>query len=107
MCSDCRSRDENAAGEQVTAGTAVPPGHVVHVVHVTERVLAWPLIAVVKVYQFTLSPVLGRQCRFAPTCSWYALDALRKYGGVRGGWMMVKRLARCHPFSKGGYDPVV
>lgn len=71
-----------------------------------ERVLAWPLIALVKVYQFTLSPVLGRQCRFAPTCSWYALDALRKYGGVRGGWMTVKRLSRCHPFSKGGYDPV-
>ena len=72
-----------------------------------ERVLAWPLIVLVKVYQFTLSPVIGRHCRFSPTCSWYALDALRKYGGVRGGWMTVKRLARCHPFSKGGYDPVV
>lgn len=71
------------------------------------RVVAWPLIVLVKIYQFTLSPVLGRQCRFYPTCSWYALDALRTYGGFRGGWMMMKRLARCHPFSKGGYDPVV
>ncbi|MFY7896598.1 MAG: membrane protein insertion efficiency factor YidD, partial [Phycisphaerales bacterium] len=42
-----------------------------------------------------------------PTCSWYALDALRRHGGFRGGWMTFKRLARCHPFSKGGYDPVV
>lgn len=104
MCGDCRDREVSAAGEKVAAGAVVPS---VHVVHVMERVLAWPLIAMVKVYHFTLSPVLGRQCRFAPTCSWYALDALRKYGGVRGGWMTVKRLARCHPFSKGGYDPVV
>jgi uncharacterized protein len=71
-----------------------------------ERLLAWPLIALVKVYQFTLSPILGRQCRFHPTCSWYALDALRRHGGLRGGWLTLKRLATCHPFSKGGYDPV-
>lgn len=75
-------------------------------VSAVERVLAWPLIGLVKVYQFTLSPLLGRQCRFQPTCSWYALDALRRYGGVRGGWMTLKRLGRCHPFSHGGYDPV-
>jgi len=72
-----------------------------------ERVAAWPLIVLVKIYQFTLSPILGRQCRVYPTCSWYALDALRRHGGFRGGWMTFKRLARCHPFSKGGYDPVV
>ena len=70
------------------------------------RVTALPLIALVKLYQFTLSPLLGRQCRFSPTCSWYALDALRHHGALRGGWMALKRLARCHPFSKGGYDPV-
>lgn|GEM_PF-273138 len=70
------------------------------------RVLTWPLIALVKVYQFTLSPILGRQCRFHPTCSWYALEALRRYGAFGGAWMAARRLARCHPFSAGGYDPV-
>lgn len=70
------------------------------------RAAAWPLIVLVKLYQFTLSPVLGRQCRFHPTCSWYALEALRTFGGFRGGWMALRRLGRCHPFSKGGYDPV-
>lgn len=70
------------------------------------RAVAWPLIVLVKVYQFTLSPVLGRQCRFHPTCSWYGLEALRMYGGFKGTKLLVARLARCHPFSKGGYDPV-
>lgn len=70
------------------------------------RWLALPIIALVKVYQFTLSPLLGRQCRFYPTCSWYALEALRTHGGVKGGWLTLRRLARCQPFSAGGYDPV-
>ncbi len=70
------------------------------------RLLAWPLIGLVKVYQFTLSPFIGRQCRFSPTCSWYALEALRTHGAWRGGWLAARRLVRCHPFSKGGYDPV-
>ncbi|GDX97921.1 hypothetical protein LBMAG48_03250 [Phycisphaerae bacterium] len=71
-----------------------------------QRVLAWPLIALVKLYQFTLSPIMGRQCRFYPTCSWYALEALRTHGPLRGTWLTIKRLARCHPFHQGGYDPV-
>jgi uncharacterized protein len=72
------------------------------------RVLALPMIGVVKLYQLTLSPVTGRQCRFHPTCSWYALEALRLHGGVRGGWLTLRRLARCHPFTKldTPYDPV-
>lgn len=73
---------------------------------VAARVAAWPLIVLVKVYQFTLSPFIGRQCRFSPTCSWYALEALRVHGGFRGAWLTVKRVGRCHPLSKGGYDPV-
>ncbi|HYF15080.1 MAG TPA: membrane protein insertion efficiency factor YidD [Phycisphaerales bacterium] len=68
--------------------------------------LALPAIALVKTYQFTLSPLMGRGCRFHPTCSWYMLGALREHGLFRGGWMGAKRLCRCHPFHPGGYDPV-
>ncbi|MFO0832202.1 MAG: membrane protein insertion efficiency factor YidD [Phycisphaerales bacterium] len=68
--------------------------------------MALPLILLVKVYQFTLSPFMGRQCRFSPTCSWYALEALRTHGAFRGGLLAARRLGRCHPFGKGGYDPV-
>ncbi|ADK83650.1 protein of unknown function DUF37 [Desulfarculus baarsii DSM 2075] len=64
--------------------------------------LAWLLV---RAYQLTLSPLLGRQCRFLPTCSDYALDALRKYGFWRGCAKAAIRLAKCHPFHPGGYDP--
>lgn len=67
---------------------------------------AWPFIALIKLYQFTLSPLLGRQCRFHPTCSWYGLEAYRRFGAAKGTRLTMRRLARCHPFSKGGYDPV-
>lgn len=65
-----------------------------------------PFIAAIKLYQFTLSPILGRQCRFTPTCSWYGLEAYRTYGPVRGTWMTIRRVLRCNPFVRGGYDPV-
>jgi uncharacterized protein len=65
-----------------------------------------PLVALIKAYQVTLSPIVGRQCRFHPTCSWYALEALRTHGPWRGSWLTLRRLGRCHPWSKGGYDPV-
>jgi putative membrane protein insertion efficiency factor len=58
-------------------------------------------------YSIALSPFLGPCCRFAPSCSTYANEALRRYGLVRGGWMTVRRLLRCHPFHPGGWDPVV
>lgn len=67
---------------------------------------SWPFMALIKLYQFTLSPVLGRQCRFHPTCSWYGLEAYRRFGPIRGSWLTLRRLARCHPFHPGGYDPV-
>ncbi|MBS0188072.1 MAG: membrane protein insertion efficiency factor YidD [Planctomycetes bacterium] len=70
------------------------------------RIAAVPLLAGVRLYQWTLSPLLGGQCRYWPTCSHYAAEALKQYGGFRGGWMATKRVCRCHPFSKGGYDPV-
>ena len=63
------------------------------------------LIALVRVYQWTLSPFIGRQCRFTPTCSNYFIEAVQKYGAVRGAWRGFLRVCRCHPFHPGGYDP--
>ena len=64
------------------------------------------LILAITIYQLTLSPFLGRQCRYEPTCSVYAEQALRRFGVLRGGWLAVKRLGRCHPWGGAGYDPV-
>jgi putative membrane protein insertion efficiency factor len=63
------------------------------------------LIAAVRGYQWTLSPLVGRYCRFQPTCSAYFIEAVQKYGAVRGTWRGLKRIGRCHPFHPGGYDP--
>jgi len=63
-------------------------------------------MAVVRGYQLTISPVLPPACRFTPTCSQYALEAIQRYGAVRGAWLATRRLARCHPFHPGGFDPV-
>ncbi|NBB52142.1 membrane protein insertion efficiency factor YidD [Rhizobium sp. CRIBSB] len=57
-------------------------------------------------YKVTLSPLIGQSCRFLPTCSDYARDALILHGPVRGGWLAAKRLCKCHPFGASGYDPV-
>ena len=67
------------------------------------RILATSLI---RLYQWTVSPLLGPACRFYPSCSSYALEAIERYGVARGGWLAMKRLARCHPFNPGGIDPV-
>ena len=64
------------------------------------------LMAPVRLYQMTLSPLIGRQCRFVPTCSNYFLEAVQKHGALRGGWMGLRRILRCQPLCKGGYDPV-
>ena len=70
----------------------------------------WPLamlmLAVIRLYQLTLSPLVGRHCRFQPTCSRYAAEAIRRFGAVRGGVMAVRRIGRCHPWGGGGWDPV-
>jgi putative membrane protein insertion efficiency factor len=61
---------------------------------------------VIRAYQIAISPFLPRACRFAPTCSHYALQALERHGVMRGGWLAARRLGRCHPLHPGGYDPV-
>jgi uncharacterized protein len=60
----------------------------------------------IRLYQWTLSPLLGPKCRFHPSCSQYSLEALERFGLLRGGWLALRRLGRCHPFHPGGYDPV-
>jgi uncharacterized protein len=64
------------------------------------------LIGLVRFYQYAISPLFGRRCRYFPTCSEYTLDAVQKYGAAKGGWMGAKRICRCHPWHPGGYDPV-
>ena len=64
------------------------------------------LRGLVLAYRWLISPVLGQRCRYLPTCSEYALTALDRHGAVRGGWLTLKRLGRCHPWGGSGYDPV-
>lgn len=63
------------------------------------------VIAAVRAYQVFLSPLLGAHCRFQPTCSQYCIEAIHRYGVVRGGLKSLRRIARCHPWHSGGYDP--
>ena len=68
--------------------------------------MARVLLALVAAYRYLLSPMLGRSCRFFPSCSEYAMEALARHGALRGTWLTVRRVARCHPWHPGGYDPV-
>jgi putative membrane protein insertion efficiency factor len=63
-------------------------------------------MALIRLYQLTLSPILPPACRFTPTCSRYAYEALDRFGFFKGGWLAIKRIGRCHPFHPGGHDPV-
>lgn len=67
---------------------------------------AYVLSLPIRAYRLIFSPWVGHNCRYQPTCSQYALEALEKHGGFRGGWLTVKRIARCHPWAQCGYDPV-
>ena len=62
--------------------------------------------ALIKAYRYTISPLLGPRCRFYPTCSAYALEAIELHGSIRGIWLTLRRIARCHPWHEGGCDPV-
>lgn len=68
--------------------------------------LAKPLIGLVRLYQLCISPFLPPSCRFYPTCSCYAIEALRRHGVFKGAWLAMRRIGRCHPWQPGGHDPV-
>ena len=64
------------------------------------------LLALLRFYRYAISPMLGRNCRFVPSCSEYAVEAVQRHGAMKGGWLATRRVCRCHPFNGGGYDPV-
>jgi putative membrane protein insertion efficiency factor len=70
------------------------------------KLLAFPFILIIKMYQLLVSPILPANCRYQPTCSHYTVEALKKYGIFKGGWLGIKRISRCHPWGSSGYDPV-
>jgi len=70
------------------------------------KVFALPLRGLVWLYRYTISPLIGANCRFQPTCSAYAEEALREHGAFKGGWLALRRIGRCHPWGGSGYDPV-
>ena len=74
--------------------------------HPIATILAWPLLGLVWLYRNVISPLIGANCRYHPTCSTYAAEALRRYGAFRGGMLAVRRIGRCHPWGGSGYDPV-
>jgi len=69
------------------------------------RLPTWGLILMARVYQITLGPILGGHCRFTPTCSAYFIEAVGKYGALKGVWRGILRVCRCHPWHQGGFDP--
>lgn len=70
------------------------------------KIIALPFLLLVKAYQVFISPLFPSSCRFTPTCSHYTYEALKKYGVIKGGWLGIKRISRCHPWGGSGYDPV-
>jgi putative membrane protein insertion efficiency factor len=71
-----------------------------------KNLFALPLIWLVRIYQYAISPMLARSCRFHPSCSEYAVEALQRHGALKGSWLAMRRVGRCHPWHPGGYDPV-
>lgn len=74
-------------------------------IRLISKVVVAGLSLLIRLYQITISPLLGPACRFHPSCSRYMIEALAKYGVFQGGWKGLKRLSRCHPWNPGGYDP--
>ncbi|HJN06951.1 MAG TPA: membrane protein insertion efficiency factor YidD [Bacteroidales bacterium] len=70
------------------------------------RVIGSLFIFIIRIYQYTLSPFIGRSCRYTPSCSNYSVDAVTKHGPLKGGWLSIKRIASCNPWGGSGYDPV-
>ena len=70
------------------------------------KILIYPLIFIIKIYQFILSPLIGKNCRYLPTCSEYAIESLRLHGLLRGSFFTIRRILKCHPFGGHGFDPI-
>ncbi|MBV6484609.1 MAG: putative membrane protein insertion efficiency factor [Flavobacteriales bacterium] len=70
------------------------------------KLLSKFFVLLIRFYQLSISPMLGQNCRYDPTCSQYAIDALKKYGVIKGGWLGIKRISSCHPWGGHGHDPV-
>lgn len=73
---------------------------------VIKQILIFPFVVLIRFYQYVISPAIGPKCRFTPTCSHYGVEALKKYGPVKGLWLTIKRVSKCHPWGGSGYDPV-
>ncbi len=67
---------------------------------------SWLFLGIIRLYQLLLSPLLGASCRFSPTCSQYGIEAIKKHGPFKGGWLTLKRIGSCHPWGRHGHDPV-
>lgn len=70
------------------------------------KLMALPMVMLIRIYQYVISPWLGPKCRFSPSCSNFAIEALQTHGLMRGGWLASRRVLRCNPWHSGGYDPV-
>lgn len=95
-----KSAHDTAQGAHDTE--AQPVGHQEGKMTLPQRIF----LAIITFYQKYISPQLGSNCRYYPTCSHYTYEAIARYGVARGGWMGMRRIGRCHPFAKGGFDPV-
>jgi uncharacterized protein len=71
-----------------------------------QKMMQWILVGLIRIYQAVLSPLLGPSCRHVPTCSNYTIEAIREWGALKGTWLGVKRISKCHPWGTSGYDPV-
>jgi putative membrane protein insertion efficiency factor len=73
---------------------------------ILKKILIAPFLLLIRFYQIAISPYLPSNCRYQPTCSHYSVEALKKHGIIKGGWLAIKRIFSCHPWGKSGYDPV-
>ncbi|MBX9891224.1 MAG: membrane protein insertion efficiency factor YidD [Chitinophagaceae bacterium] len=71
-----------------------------------KKILSWPFLLLIRFYQYVISPMIGPKCRYTPTCSAYAHEAINKHGPLKGLWLAIKRISKCHPWGGHGYDPV-
>ena len=70
------------------------------------KIFIYPLIFIIKIYQFIVSPLIGQNCRYLPTCSEYAIESLKSHGLLRGSFFTIRRILKCHPFGGHGFDPI-